>query len=114
MKPRSSTETFASSSGRKRPLRYTVMRNAPGYDGGSALDLSLEPQADGVPCASEQARERHLHQCDERILADRLCVERDLDHADTLPLRDRSNQRLDGLQRELQLLRLALRQRHIL
>src|SRR6266567_3702950 len=99
MKPRSSTEIFASSSGRKLPLRYTVMKNVSVgdvvrvLDGciGAALPMrrveSLEPQSNGVPRAPEETRERHLLQ---------------------------GNQRVDGLQRELQLRRLALGQRHVL
>src|SRR6202171_287458 len=114
MKPRSSTEIFASSSGRKRPLRYTIMRNASECDDRRALDLSLEPQTDGVPCATEEACEGNLRQCNQGILAHRLGIESDLDDADAWSSGDRSEQRLDGLQRELQLLCLALRQRHIL
>src|SRR6202171_5440775 len=114
MKPRSSTEIFASSSGRKRPLRYTVMKHASKCDERRVPDLSLEPQTDGVPCATEQAREGNLRQCNQRILAHRLGVESDLDDADALSSGDGSEQRLDGLERELQLLCLALRQRHIL
>src|SRR3979411_2427493 len=90
MKPRSSTEIFASSSGRKRPLRYTVMRNASECDERRVLDLSLEPQTDGVPRATEQAREWNLRQCNQRIFADRLGVERGLDDADALASGDRA------------------------
>src|SRR2546421_9496428 len=125
MKPRSSTEIFASSSGRKRPLRYTVMsasqaswrwsaRRAHRFSRADSPDASFEPQSDGVPRTPEQARERHLLQANQRVLSDRLGVERDLAQADTLSARDRRNQRLDGLQRELQLRRLALGQRHVL
>src|ERR1700738_4411643 len=110
MKPRSSTEIFASSSGRKRPLRYTVMSNTPGCDERRAFDLSLEPQTDGVPCAPEQARERNLRQCNQRILAHRLGVESDLDDADALSAADRSEQRLGGFHLALQLLFPAPRQ----
>src|SRR5437870_5314318 len=104
MKPRSSTEILASSSGKKRPLRYTVMSDTSGCDERRASDLSLEPQTDGVPCAPEQARERNFRQCNQRILAHGPGVESDLDDADALPAGDRSEQRLDRLQRELQLL----------
>src|ERR1700676_132672 len=109
MKPRSSTEIFASSSGRKRPLRYTVMKSVSACDGNRVLDAvhrcsraearvkSLEPQSDGVPRAPEQARERHLLQGNQRVFSDWLGVESDLDQADALSSRDRCNQRLDGL-----------------
>src|SRR6202171_654723 len=126
MKPRSSTEIFASSSGRKRPLRYTVMKSVSGCDGDRVLDAvhrcsraearieSLEPQSDGVPRAPDQTCERHLLQGNQRVFSDCLGVERDLDQADALSSCNRCYQRLNGLLRELQLLRLALRQRHIL
>ena len=60
------------------------MSSASGYDERRAFDLSLEPQADGVPCAPEEARERNLRQCNQRILAHRLGVESDSDDADAL------------------------------
>src|ERR1700719_4620850 len=114
MKRRSSTEMFASSSGRKRPLRYTVMKNVPACDGDRVLDAvhrcsraearikSLEPQSDGVPRAPEEARERHLLEGNQRVFSDWLGVERDLDQADALSSCDWCKQGLNGLLGELQ------------
>src|SRR3982751_4675503 len=98
MKPRSSTDTFASPMGRKSPLRYTI---------GSLViwprGRSLEPQAHGVESAAEDAGGRHFLQCDERELGHRLAVERHLDEADRLRALDRRDQRLLGFHRQREL-----------
>src|SRR5215475_7693003 len=75
---------------------------------------SFEPQTDAVPHPAEKARRSDVGESDQRKLPDRLAVERDLDRADALAARDRSEERLLGLEHELQLLRLPLRERNVL
>ena len=49
----------------------------------------LEPEPQCIPGPAEESRGRHRLQRDERILADRLAVERHAQRADALALRER-------------------------
>src|SRR5207244_10014711 len=97
MKPRSSTGTFASSSGRNWPFRKTMCASL------------LEPQPQCIPRTSDQARLADGLEGDERMLAVRLAVERHAQRADALALRERRHQRLLRDELGLELVGLALR-----
>src|SRR5215213_11721544 len=109
MKPRASTETFASSIATSLPLRKTLLIAAPLDSSGTWL---LQPQSECIPGASENTRFRHRLQSEQGILADRLAVERDAQHADALVLRERRDQGLLRHQLGFDLVRLALGHGH--
>src|SRR5258708_22780232 len=94
MKPRSRTETFASSTGRNFPFRKTIK-------------TSLEPEPQCIPGAAPDARLGDRIESDQRVLAKRLAVERYPQRGDALPLSDRRDQRLLGSQLRLEFVGLA-------
>src|SRR3954465_1771040 len=87
MKPRSRTETFASSMARNFPFRKTMQTSA------AREDRSLHPEPQCIPGAAEDARLGHRLEGEQRVLAQRLSVERHAQRADALPLRDGRDQR---------------------
>src|SRR5688572_2056806 len=94
MKPRSSTEICALSSGRNSPLRYAVSfiavsrarewGNCRAKSTPARCRRSAEQQPQRVPAASQDAGNRDALQRDHRHLAVRLALERQLDRADAL------------------------------
>src|SRR3954471_18174702 len=100
MKPRSRTGTLASSSGRRLPFRKTM--RAP----------LLDPQAQCIPRASEDAGHAHWLEGHDRILAEGLAVVRDAQRTHALALSNGRKERLLREQLSLQLVGLALGHGH--
>src|SRR4051812_9506506 len=109
MKPRSRTETFASSIATNLPLRKTLLIAAPLDSSGAWL---LQPQSECIPGASENTRLGHQLQSEQRVLADRLAVEGNAQQPDTLVLCERRHQGLLRHQLRLDLVGLALGHSH--
>src|SRR5258708_35317126 len=72
------------------------------------MKASLEPEPQCIPGAAPDARLGNRFERDQRVLAERLAIERHPQRGDALPLGDRRDQRLLGGEPGLELAGLAL------